>query len=111
MVLYIPKYIHTEKVQVINFQRVFFGYHSIKELEWKSYMTVRDLRREDWIKEFIKRKSSSWLFGAVWAKEKKTPNCHEYATFLSGFFNFLWAKKNLKKFKDILASSLKSYII
>ena len=34
-------------------------------------------------------------FWAVGAEEKKkTPNCHKYATFWGGFFNFLWAKKS-----------------
>ena len=28
-------------VQVNNFQKVFFVYHSIKEFEWKFYMTVK----------------------------------------------------------------------
>ena len=31
---------------------------------------IRDLSRDDWIKEFIKRKSSSGLFWAVGAAEK-----------------------------------------
>ena len=31
-------------------------------------------------------------FWAVGAAEKKTPNCHKYATILGGLFNFLWAK-------------------
>ena len=39
-------------------------------------------------------KRSSGLFWAVWVAEKRTPNCHKYTTFWSGFFNFLWAKKN-----------------
>jgi hypothetical protein len=60
------------------------------------FVKIRDLSRDDWIKEFIKRKSSSGLFWAVGAAEKKkTPNCHKYATFWGGFFNFLWPKNNL----------------
>jgi hypothetical protein len=35
--------------------------------------------------------------GSRGCREKKTPNCHEYATFWGGFFNFLWAKKKFKK--------------
>jgi hypothetical protein len=53
---------------------------------------IQDTTRDGWIKEFIKRKLSSGLFWAVWAAEKKKPpNCHKYATFLGGFFNFFWA--------------------
>ena len=45
------------------------------------------------------------------AAEKKTPNCHEYATFWGVFFNFLWAKTFLIFSKNIFVSALKSYII
>ena len=49
---------------------------------------LRDLSRDDWIEEFIKRKWSSGLFWAVGAAEKKkTPNCHKYATFQCGHYN------------------------
>jgi hypothetical protein len=63
------------------------------EILCKSVET-RDLRRDDCIKDFIKRKLSSGLFWAVGAAEKKKPYCNKYATFWGGFFNFLWAKKH-----------------
>ena len=31
-------------------------------------------------------------FGQAGLQRKKTPNCHKYATFRSGLFNFLWSK-------------------
>ena len=34
----------------------------------------------------------------------------KYATFWGGFFNFLWTKKELNIFENILASALKHYI-
>ena len=37
-------------------------------------------------------------FWAVGAAEKKTPNCHKYATFWGGFFKFLRSKNNFKFF-------------
>ena len=57
-------------------------------------VTSRDPTRDGWIKEFIKWKWSSGLFWAVsrGSREKKPPNCHKYATFWGGFFNFLWEK-------------------
>ena len=60
--------------------------------------TIRDLSRDDWVKEFIKRKWSSGLFYAVKAAEKKTPNCHKNATFWGGFLMFSRSKNNLKFF-------------
>ena len=48
---------------------------------------------DEYIGEFIRPKLSSGLFWAGGAAEKKKPpNCHKYATFWGGFFNFLWAK-------------------
>jgi len=38
------------------------------------------------------------VLGRRGCREKKTPNCHKYATFWGGFFNFLWAKKKFKFF-------------
>jgi hypothetical protein len=32
------------------------------------------------------------LFWAVRAAEKKTPNCHKYATFETSFLMYSWAK-------------------
>ena len=49
------------------------------------------------------------VLGSWGCSEKKTHNCHKYATFLVGFFNFLLAKKNI--FKDIVGSAIKSYMI
>ena len=46
------------------------------------------------------------LFWAVMAAEKKNPNCHKYATFWGGFFNFLWAKK-IKIFWKVFYFGLK----
>ena len=54
--------------------------------------TSRDFSRDDWIKEFIKRKWSSGLFWAVGAAEKKKGLGRLWATFWSGFFNFWWSK-------------------
>ncbi len=45
--------------------------------------------------------------GSWGSREKKAPNCHKYATFWSGLFNFLWEKNIF--FENILASALKSY--
>ena len=56
-----------------------------------------------------KRIHKTGCFGQLGLQRKQTPNCHKYATFLGGFFNFLWAKKNL--FKDIVGSAIKSYMI
>ena len=67
----------------------------------------RDLSRDDWIKEFIKRKWSCGLFWAVGAAEKKKSQLPKVCNFLRCFFQFLEGKK---KFKNILASALKSYI-
>ena len=64
---------------------------------------------DDCIGEFIKRKWSSGLFWAVEAAEKKTPNCHKYATFWSGFFSTFcgqkisFAHKKLKKTPEKVA--------
>ena len=58
--------------------------------------TSRDSCRDGWIEKILKRKWRSGLFWAGGAAEKK--NCHKYATFWGGFFNFLWAKKDLKFF-------------
>ena len=38
------------------------------------------------------------VLGCRDCREKKLPNCHKYATFWGGFFNFLWAKIFFKKF-------------
>ena len=32
------------------------------------------------------------VLGSLFCREKKPPNCHKYATFGGGFFNFLWEK-------------------
>ena len=50
-----------------------------------------------WLEKRIYKTESSGLFWAVGAVEKKTPNCHKYATFWGGFFNFLCGKKKKKK--------------
>ena len=39
------------------------------------------------------------VLGSLGCRENKTPNCHKYATFWGGFFN--WAKKI--KFKKKIA--------
>ena len=74
---------------------------------------LRDLSRDDWIKEFIKRKWSSGLFWAVGAAEKKKlPTAISMQLFEVGFSTFCEQKTFLIFFlKDILASALKSYII
>ena len=74
---------------------------------------VRDSSRDGWIEKIIKQKWSSGLFWAGGTAEKKnTSNCHKYATFWGGFFNFLQAKKTIQNAsKNILMSALKSSII
>jgi hypothetical protein len=42
------------------------------------------------------------VLGSRGCSEKKPPNCHKYATFWGGFFNFLWAKKESKIFLKVL---------
>ena len=64
----------------------------------KTIPTIYHHTRDGWINEFIKRKWSSGLFWAVRGAEKKTHNCHKYATFLGSFFKFLWAKNFFKFF-------------
>ena len=77
-----------------------FWYYCL-ERKWK----IRDLSRDDCIKEFIKGKWSSGLFWAVGAAEKKPPNV------LGWFFQLFVGKKNNFNFpKYILASALKSYM-
>ena len=57
-----------------------------------------------WLDKIIyKTEMKFGLFWAVGTAEKKTPNCHKYATFWGGFFNFLWAKKIKNIFRNILA--------
>ena len=67
----------------------------------------RDSSRDGWIEESTKRKCSSGLFWEGGAAEKKTLNCHKYATFWGGFFN--WAKKHqIKKKLSIRTKKLHS---
>ena len=53
-----------------------------------------------------------FCLGRLGSKGSKEKSGVEFfwATFRGGFFNFLWAKKQLKKKKNILATALKSYI-
>ena len=45
-------------------------------------------------KRMYKTEMKFWaVLGQSGCKEKKPPDCHKYATFFGGFFNFLWAKK------------------
>ena len=44
-------------------------------------------------------------------RKTTTPNCHKYATFLGGFFNFLWATFFWNFYVNIFVSALKSCII
>ena len=56
----------------------------------------RDLSRDDWIKEFIKRKWSSGLFWAVGAAAKKKGSGPIMSSFLGCFFQlFVIKKKNI----------------
>jgi hypothetical protein len=51
------------------------------------------------------------VLGSRGSREKKPPpNCHKYATFLGWFFQLFVGKKKLRFLKNILASTLKSYI-
>ena len=61
-------------------------------------LSDRDPTRDGWIEEFIKRKRSSGLFWVVGAAEKKTLNCHKYATFWGGFLMFSRSKNNFNFF-------------
>ena len=45
----------------------------------------------DILTEMVGKKNLSDGNEAQGCREKKTPNCHKYATFWGGFFNFLWA--------------------
>ena len=56
-------------------------------------LSTRDSSRDGWIKEFIKRNMKFWAVLGSRGCREKTPNCHKYATFWGGFFNFLWVKK------------------
>jgi hypothetical protein len=51
------------------------------------------------------------VLGSQGCREKKTPTCHKYATFWDGFFNFLWAKKDLKLKKKPFSISTKKVSI
>ena len=55
--------------------------------------SCRDSGLDNCIEKIIKLKWSSGLFWAGGAAERKTLNCHKYATFWVGFFNFLWTKQ------------------
>ena len=57
---------------------------------WRLIFHSRNLRRDNWIEEFIKRKQSSGLFWAVRAAEKKTLSTT--TSFWGGIFNFVKAK-------------------
>jgi hypothetical protein len=51
-------------------------------------------------KRIYKTEMKFWaVLGSRGCREKKTPNCHKYATFRGGFFQFLWAKKKFEFFK------------
>ena len=77
MYFYLLYYIHSSPF----YSRLICIARNLLHIVAISYVESRDLSRDDWIKEFIKRKSSSGLFGAVGAEEKKKPpNCHKYAT-------------------------------
>ena len=62
---------------------------------------------DDWIKESIKRIFSSGLFWTVRAAEKKSPNCHNYATFEASFLKLLWSKNNFIFLKNTQRPHLK----
>ena len=49
-------------------------------------------------KMIYKMKMKFWVvLGSQGCREKETPNCHKYATFMGSFFNFL-SEKNEKSF-------------
>ena len=60
--------------------------------------TYRDLSRDDWIKEFIKRKWSSGLFWAVGAAEKKKLPTAISMQLLEVVFSTFCGQKNIFKF-------------
>ena len=62
------------------------------------YISARDLSRDDWIEEFIKRKWSSGLFWAVWAAERKKGSGPIMSKFLRWVFQLFVVKKKEKIF-------------
>ena len=70
---------------------------SIKDQIWFVPMKVGSIQRsyQRWLdKSIYKTEMKFWaVLGNQGCREKKTPNCHKYATFCGGFFNFLLAKK------------------
>ena len=55
----------------------------------------RDSTRDGWMKQSILNENEVLgCYGQSGMQRKKTANRHKYATFLGGFFNFLWAKRN-----------------
>ena len=61
----------------------------------------------DILTEMVGKKNLSNGNEAQGCREKKPPNCHKYATFWGGFFNFMWTKKIKIPFENIFASALK----
>ena len=63
-------------------------------------------------RKIYKREMEFWaVLGRRGCRQQKL-NCHKYATFWGGFFNFLGQKKIIRfSFKFIFASALKSCII
>ena len=58
-------------------------------LDLPSYhMANRDSSRDSWIENFMKWNEVLGCFWAGGAAEKKTPNCHKYATFCGQKFFF-----------------------
>jgi hypothetical protein len=71
-------------------------------LEQRSY--------QRWLHKIIYKTEMKFraVLGSQGCREK-TPNCHKYATFLGGFFNFLWAKifsRFLEKYFSIRTEKL-----
>jgi hypothetical protein len=50
------------------------------------------------------------VLGCGGCREKTTPNCHKYATFWGGFFNFLWEKKGINKTTRPRCTKINTYL-
>ena len=82
------------------------------ERKFKDYLFIR--YQDRWLNKIIyKTEMKFWavLGRQGGCREKKTPDCHKYATFWGAFSIFCGQKNFLNFYKNIFASALKSYII
>ena len=89
-------YLYYRKLQKWFISSFFNEKSNIWPQFWKkSFLYVAQNQRSytRWLyKRIYKPEMKFWAVLGCWGcREKKTPNCHRYATFWCGFFNFLWA--------------------